>query len=66
MDSHRNISIFLEYCALEGHEGVTAMSLAGALDEFNFAATWMWQTTGDTNNGISEKLKGIVGNSEVT
>lgn len=66
MNSRRNVSVLLEYCASERREAVTAMSLADALDEFNFAATWMWQTTGDTNNGISEKLKGIVGNSEVT
>lgn len=39
---------------------MTAVSLADALDEFNFAATCMWQATGDTNNGISENLKGIV------
>lgn len=69
MNSHRNLSILLRYCALERYEAVTVMSLADALDEFNFAATCMWQTTADANNGISENLKGIVCNtvhSEVT
>lgn len=53
-------SIFLEYCALERYEAMAAVSLADALDEFNFAATCKWQATGDTKNGVSENLKGIV------
>lgn len=39
---------------------MAAVSLADALDEFNFAATCKWQATGDTKNGVSENLKGIV------
>lgn len=39
VNSCKNVSILLEYCALERYMAVTVMRLADALDEFNFAVT---------------------------